>query len=458
MVAACGTPIPRPVELVGVMNVDSFSRINKVFVDTQQLSPEDASERRAACRVGLVCGPEVAHSRTLQAAVATAMRTAARCYPGAVGLVASPEVREALQKTRTVELPTASTTDYPPPRYTIAFGSTRANAHAMQVSFNGWTAQVAPVVDGRLEEREANPLAGVLAGTLAVSESFLNFAGVVHDATRRRIVLSLWQPHASAPDAGPEIEYLPTRAWLAGLGHLGQAYAWAYAWLPWGSCRERPELWLVDDDTLVDANLETGVLSERNRLGDYKTRIVSAWLEARAIRTRLIERRFGTGVQLQADEPQLLLGGVDRNRARHVLASAGGRLVDAGLGATASNFDTIALRDWPNPRSADELWPIDIDTTPATERLADNNPAYAALSSDRCGRVRLAERAVGVPFVGAAAAAFAWAQPLRELHGGEHISDLKLKLASPRDIEAYGRACQAEDLISIAFLPARRDQ
>lgn len=457
MVAAQSTPGPRPVELVAMVNADSFSRIDKVFIDTQHLPPERASERRAACHVDLVCGPEVAHSRTLQAALATAMHTAARCYPDAVGLIASPEVRETLQKTHTVDLPTASTTDCPVPRYTIAFGSTSVDTHAMQVSFNGWTAQVAPVVDGRLEEHEANPLAGVLAGSLAVSETFLNFADVAPDATHRTVVLSLWQPHASAPDAGPQIEYLPTRAWLAGLGHLGQAYAWAYAWLPWDLCHERPELWLVDDDTLVDANLETGVLSERNRLGDYKTRVVSAWLEARAIRTRIIERRFSSGVQLQVNEPPLLLGGVDHNRARHMLALADGRLVDAGLGAIASNFHSITLRDWPNPRSPDELWPIDIETASATERLVDNNPVYETLSSDHCGRVRLAERSVGVPFVGTAAAAFAWAQPLRDLHGGKHVSDLKLKLASPRDIEAYGQTCQAEDLTSIAFLYASRD-
>jgi hypothetical protein len=235
---------------------------------------------------------------------------------------------------------------------------------------------------------------------------------------------------------------------------LGQAYAWTHAWLPWAPDGEHPELWLADDDKLVDANLETGILSESNRIGDYKTRIVSAWLEARGTRTRIIERRLGAGVRLEPDEPQLILGGVDRNRARHVLASAGGRLVDAGLGATATNFDTIAVRAWPNPRPADELWPVDIVGPPAAERLAEDNPAYAALSSDRCGRVRLAERAVGVPFVGAAAAAFVWAQVLRELHGGDHVSDLKLKLTSPRDMEAHGRPNAAEDLTSVAFLRA----
>jgi hypothetical protein len=97
---------------------------------------------------------------------------------------------------------------------------------------------------------------------------------------------------------------------------------------------------------------------------------------------------------------------------------------------------------------------VDIVGPPAAERLAEDNPAYAALSSDRCGRVRLAERAVGVPFVGAAAAAFVWAQVLRELHGGDHVSDLKLKLTSPRDMEAHGRPNAAEDLTSVAFLRA----
>jgi hypothetical protein len=208
---------------------------------------------------------------------------------------------------------------------------------------------------------------------------------------------------------------------------------------------------LVDDERLVDANLETGVLSERAGLGSYKTRIVAAWLEARGIRTHIFERRVRSGFVLAPDEPRLILGGVDRNPSRHVLADAGGRLIDVGLGATASNFDTIAVHSWPNPRSATELWPTDIPTAPRAERLADSNPAYAALASDRCGRVLLAERAVGVPFVGAAAAALAWAQVLRELHEGTHVSDLKLKLASPGDLEAFERPVSNEDLAKVAY-------
>ncbi len=433
------------------MDVDSFSRIDKVLIDSQQLSADEAQQRRAGCRVNLVCGPEVAHSRTLQAAAATVLRTAVRCYPGAVGLVASPQVRQALLETASVVTLPAPPFDTAPSRYVIAIGTTVSGPDVLQVSFDGWTAQVAPDASSRLVEREGNPIAGVLAGALAVSETFLHFAGVASEATRRRVQLSLWQPGASAPDPGPALAYLPSRAWLAGLGHLGQAFAWTYAWLPWERAH-RPELWLVDDDILVDANLETCVLSEYGRLGHYKTRIVSEWLEARRIRTRMIERKLGTGFALSPDEPQLILGGVDRNRARHVLAAAGGRLIDAGLGATASNFETIAVRDWPNPRVAADLWPLDDPNASAAERLAESNPAYVALSADRCGRVRLAERAAGVPFVGAAAAAFAWAQVLRDLHEGEHLSDLKLKLSSPRDLEAFGRSGSINDIAAVAYV------
>lgn len=432
------------------MDVDTFSRIDKLLVDGQQLSVEDAQQQRARCRVDLVCGPEVAHSRTLQAAAATVMRTALRCYPGAVNLIAAPEVEQALRDAAGDGGIPASSNSTVPARHVIALGTTQSRLDVLQVSFEGWTAQIAQGHDSRLAETEGCSLVGILAGALAVSETFLHFARVTPEATHRCIRMSLWQPGARRPEVGPALEYLPSRAWLIGLGHLGQAYAWAYSWLPWGET-SAAELWLVDDERLVDANLETGVLSERAQLGSYKTRIVAAWLEARGVRARILERRVHTGFVLAPDEPRLILGGVDRNPARHVLADAGGRLVDVGLGATASNFDTIAVRSWPNQRSATELWPANIPTAPPAERLADRNPAYAALASDRCGRVLLAERAVGVPFVGAAAAALAWAQVLRELHEGVHVSDLKLKLASPGDLEAFERPVSSKDLANVAY-------
>ena len=74
----------------------------------------------------------------------------------------------------------------------------------------------------------AMPLSGMLAAGLAVN-GVLHVNGGVPAAGRRISGLSLWCPGTDVdwlqPDEGePELTYLPSRLWLIGLGHLGQAY------------------------------------------------------------------------------------------------------------------------------------------------------------------------------------------------------------------------------------------
>ena len=57
-------------------------------------------------------------------------------------------------------------------------------------------------------------------------------------AGRRALGLSLWRPGPEAdwlqPDESePPLTYLPSRLWLIGLGHLGQAYLWGLGLLPY---------------------------------------------------------------------------------------------------------------------------------------------------------------------------------------------------------------------------------
>lgn len=69
--------------------------------------------------------------------------------------------------------------------------------------------------------------------------------------------------------------------------------------------------------------------------------------------------------------------------------------MESGLGGTRHNFDTIRFHTLPNQRAAEELWP---DLSPEEqerqaqeqERTARENPAYAELAEDICGRVQLA--------------------------------------------------------------------
>ena len=189
-------------------------------------------------------------------------------------------------------------------------------------------------------------------------------------------------------------------------------------------------------------------------MGDYKTRVVSAWLERQGIGTRIVERRIDEQFKVTGKEPRLLIGGVDYNSIRHLLAGAGGLVVDAGIGNRADNFDTIAVRARPNERSPKQLWPITNEGSGFAERLARENPAYQSVADDACGRFRLAERSVGVPFVGATAACLVWAQLLRQLHCGAHVSELKVRLSDPGQLEAFHRQFSASDIASVEYVDA----
>jgi hypothetical protein len=72
-----------------------LSRISKLFVDRDQASVEAALARRQEYAVTLICGDDLASSRTLQLAVLTAASIAIRCFPGAVRAAVPTKLAEA---------------------------------------------------------------------------------------------------------------------------------------------------------------------------------------------------------------------------------------------------------------------------------------------------------------------------------------------------------------------------
>jgi len=181
----------------------------------------------------------------------------------------------------------------------------------------------------------------------------------------------------------------------------------------------------------------TSLLFNERNAGRYKTRTCGAWLEQRGFRTRFVERPFDEHFRCRPDEPKLAFCGFDSNPARRYIATARfDRVVESGLGGTPNNFDTISAHTFPNPRTAEELWP---DPRPeeeqkrvaAQEHMARHNAAYARTGDDECGRYRLAGKSIAVPFVGAAAASLVVAEAIRIFHNGPAYTDIKLSLATP---------------------------
>ena len=317
----------------------------------------------------------------------------------------------------------------------------------------------------RLPEREYFSVAGILAASLALSELFLSFAEISMEGTRRTVGMSLWRPDLDIGDAealGISVEYLPRDLWVLGLGHLGNAYLWSLATLPYEDPKA-VEFALLDFDTVEKDNVETGIIFTMDFLSRFKTRACDAWLDRRSFKTRLVERRFDAMFRLQDREPALALCGFDSNPARRDLPQAQfRRVIDSGLGGMANNFDTISFHTLPNPRAADELWPDlskeeEAKLAAHQERIARENPGYVQLGGDDCGRRDLAGKSVAVPFVGTSAASVVVAEAVRLLHDGPAYLDIKLGLGNPgKRFARRNGNYTAQDAAVLTFVTAKK--
>ena len=190
------------------------------------------------------------------------------------------------------------------------------------------------------------------------------------------------------------VQFLPSELWVLGLGHLGNAYldVSLFAVRESDGCECPSTI-----STLLSQRIsDTGMIFGSGDADIFKTRICDKWLERRGFRTRLIERPFDSNFRCRAArpqmEPRLALCGFDSNPARRDLATANFlRVMESGLGGTKDNFDTISFHTLPNPRSPAELWPDLSQEEQARQqeyldRVAHENPGYAALGDDVCGR------------------------------------------------------------------------
>jgi hypothetical protein len=317
----------------------------------------------------------------------------------------------------------------------------RSSAFNVRTAFGGWRGGIVPAYSEiRLVDRDTIPLAPMLSAALAVNEafSFVRSGNPVYG--RRPLGLSLWRPSPTVDwmtraDDEPRLEFLPTRLWLIGLGHLGQAFLWALGLLRYGVPADL-SLVLQDFDVITPASESTSILTEPGLLGQKKTRAMAAWAEYRGFGTSIIERKFKPDFLRQPDEPSVALCGVDNALARQALDQVGfDFIVEAGLGRGHRDFRTMRLHTLPGPRRAADMWKQDENAESTEQR-----PAYEKLLNeselDRCGITLLAGKAVGAPFVGAVAACLAISEILRLLHGGtlHQLIDLDLQSVEHRSV------------------------
>lgn len=421
-----------------LIHPDRFHRLAKYYMDTGAAgSYAEAYQILTRLRLSIEVGPDIADSPSLQACLLTAVNTARRCFLGGVfvnGPLAVPlrltlphlgmlaEAVTDLQgnwvETAPIDIPKIQIGNLP--------DAAPDGPFCVRAVCDGWLGGVIPSdeVDDFPRRMEFTP-AGVLSGALAVSEAFQHVAGNAY-AGRRTLGLSLWEPGGLGSwlesSLGQPLRSLPSRAWLIGLGHLGQAYLWTLGFLPY-ACPGDVELVLQDVDALLEANDSTSLLTHRSMVGALKTRTMASWCNARGFRSRIVERTFTNDFHLAADEPRLALCGVDNPQARAALEEVGfERILEAGLGGRPDDFLCFQTHTFPAAHTARYIWGSP-PPAPLLLSLSNLPPAYQVsdpLSVEACGMAQLAGRSVGTAFVGAVTSTLVIADLLRMMMGERH--------------------------------------
>lgn len=423
---------------------DKLHRLVKHALDSgAAASIAEAEALFAGYRLALRIGEDAARDPHHQAALLTAVALARRVFLGGVSVSPLPDapllaplpfgatLAEAITALGgSIAEPTAGVP-------VIEISGEPSARHApfhVRAVFAGWRGGIVPAPAGATPvPAPVMALAPMLAAALAVNEAFLYVSGHAGIAGRRMVGLSLWDPSPASDwlaDAGnePALSLLPARLWLIGLGHLGQAYLWALGLLPFA----RPQdlsLVLQDVDIITPSTESTSILSDATLINVKKTRAIAAWAERRGFATAIHERLFDASFRRQDDEPAVALCGLDNGTGRRALDQVGfDFVVEAGLGRGHRDFRAIRLHTLPASRPASQIW----RGAQADDHIEDR-PAYKGMLTsgalDRCGVTLLAGKAVGAPFVGAAAATLAVSEVLRLLHGGavHELIDVDLK-------------------------------
>ena len=422
---------------------DTLHRLVKEALDSGAVaSVAEANAMFRGFRLGVQIADAEAHISSHQAALLTTVALARRVFLGGVTVSGSTGVPLM------VPLPLGSTIgeavvalgasigDNAPNEALVTIGGEsqpRAPGFHVRTCYAGWRGGIVPAYSSHVPTgTSVMPLAPMLAAALAVNEAF-SYVRTGNAAFGHRTVgMSLWRLSQSddwlnlASD-DPELNYLPARLWLIGLGHLGQAYLWGLGLLPY----PRPtglSLILQDVDVVTPSTESTSILTDARQIGLKKTRTTAAWAEQRGFQVSIYERFFKADFTRQADEPSVALCGLDNALGRRALDQVGfDFVVGAGLGRGYNDFRTIRLHTLPASRSAASIWNAEDLSEDVGER-----PGYQELLNDgdldRCGVTLLAGKSVGAPFVGAVAACLALSEVLRLLHGGPIYQVIELDL------------------------------
>jgi hypothetical protein len=372
------------------------------------------SARRAellrSIAVRIVCTPEASRSASGQAALITAVALSSRFARGGVMVDVPANLRliaEPRRKLADVLLEEGASMRLADATATIVIGSAdgrggfAVGVHATEGAYG-----CAPASNARFTD-DFVPGA-VFGAALAVGEIFRRFVlGRLEVAPRRRIAALRTSSEVFDPRRVEAV-------WLAGFGHLGNAYAWV-SWLTPGL---RPRLLVQDNQRVELANASTQMFATPADVGTPKVLLARRELGRRGFAVDGLDVELAAGFKAPHDAPSTVLAGFDNVLARQALAfTKAARVLDGGLGRGADTFSTFRIEVLDSAEAPDRFIPApDAGVEARRKSFVEGTGSRedAQTEEGRCGLYALADTAVAVPFVGVAVAAVAVTMLLRD--------------------------------------------
>jgi hypothetical protein len=419
-------------------NIDTVNRLAGLVIEQNPELAEkgkdgylEAVNKLGSMKLQLICGDEIRTSVSLQAALITAINTGKRAFLGGVKVCIGENTKLLLpwrSDTNNLneiisELGGDIQNEIDDECFTLMFGAKAKNRNSLRIVCNGWRGGVECFNDNvQLIESSDFVLGGILAGSLGVALGFLRVTGEKVDACSKSVGVSLWRPDLNwlkEEAIGPTVSYLPQKYWLVGLGHLGQALTWTIGFLPFSDAKAI-QVYLQDTDCISLSNIETGLLSDRETVNVKKTRVCSSWLEARGLKTSMIESKFTSTYKPAEGEPLVLIRGLDSVTSRlNIDLSNFSMVIDCGIGGTKSDFDSISIYNFPVTRKH----PKDIWGEKDIKIVNKNNER--AMQFIGCG---FYGKAISTSFVGAFSSCFIVGEVIRSVYAGIKTGEINLSI------------------------------
>ncbi len=283
----------------------------------------------------------------------------------------------------------------------IGYSQTGWTGWSVKPWWDGWKVGLRPIDDSQPLGVGSNVLAGIAAGSLAVSEAFKRALGDPR-AGRKSSTVSIWDPVQNSNPEKKQV-YLPKSLWALGLGNLGQAYLWTLGLLPFKEPQE-VELLLQDFDFVQPSNCGTSVLTGHDDVGARKSKIMEDWALRMGFKVTRNDRPFDENTRRRNFEPSMVLSGLDNAATRRLLGKANfDYVIDAGLGNRADSYHLYRVNVFDENFRPEDI--LKDDGAGENQRIEANKALRSYREEARkypeeeCGIAEIAGANVAVPFV-----------------------------------------------------------